>query len=351
MSWGVAVQRTARDFSLFLGALAVALLAGELVSRVVGLDRRLTLPCLRFQGADLTVHQISNDPFLHYELKPGSRFDLSSYHVTIDASGARLPTHPAVKAPGVFRVLCFGGSTMYGANVGDDQTIAARFEARLNQEAGQGAAPRFEAWNFGTSAYTMGQVTHLARTKLDTLSPDLIVIQMHNRAQRAFLLPEDQNPRSYPWDRFPKDPVVFREYFSVPPELPPALVDAGIVHSSLFRALVAATHRFVEPGPAGWAYADEVSSQEAAALSQAAEARGVPVVFVTLPPERDQSTQGADKVFPGLAKDRYLNVYQQGREPAFFEIHPPAAILDEWAGLLIQGLRGLALLPAAPKTP
>jgi hypothetical protein len=192
----------------------LALLAIEALTRLTGVDQQLMLKDLFFQGADLPVHRVSADPFLHYELKPNSRYDGTfpgkpPYSVRIDEHGARFPTHAEAKPPGTFRILGFGGSTLYGGAVNDNDTIPAALERRLNAR-GAGSL-RFEVWNFGTSAYTLGQATHLGRTKLKQLDPDLVLVQHHNRGRRGFLMPENRRPESYPIELFLADPHLYAE--------------------------------------------------------------------------------------------------------------------------------------------
>jgi len=180
---------------LILSSLLITLALLEGVFRLGAIDLRFVRSALFYQEADLDVHQCSSDPFLHYELKPGAsmqgiRPGGVPTRITIDERGARYPSHAVRKEPGTFRILCFGGSTMYGAGVNDDETIAAALEARLNRLSAEdhSAAPRrYEVWNFGTSAYTLGQAAYLARHQLAVLNPDLIVVQLHNVGRRPFL--------------------------------------------------------------------------------------------------------------------------------------------------------------------
>ena len=158
--------------------LSALLLEGAV--RLSGIDRRLLERALYYQLADPPVHRVSADSFLHYELRPGSRLqhceERDCAMVTSNAAGARGPERDVARTPGTFRVLFFGGSTTYGANVGDDQTMPAALERILNRDAPSGL--HTEVWNFGTSAYTLAQAAWLARHKLDTLRPDLVLVQL-----------------------------------------------------------------------------------------------------------------------------------------------------------------------------
>src|SRR6185369_16881179 len=123
---------------LAVGGTAVGMFLLEIGIRFSGVEGQVSSRALYLQNADLSVHRVSSDPFLHYELAPetqhrGKDKQGKAYSVSIDAFGARNPTHAQAKAPGTFRILCFGGSTMYGAAVDDEQTIPARLERHLNR--------------------------------------------------------------------------------------------------------------------------------------------------------------------------------------------------------------------------
>lgn len=338
----------AEGTALALAASAVGVLFLELALRLCGIDSRLVAGAPFLQAADLPVHRVSSDPFLHYELAPGARSENSGprgiYVVSIDSFGARQPTHPGVKPPGTFRVLCFGGSTMYGAGVDDSQTIPAALEARLNRESsadGQGAR-RFEVWNFATPAYTLGQAAHLAERKLHDLDPDLIVVQHHNTGRRPFLGTADSRVADHPQELEHPDVDFFLEQFPIPDGVPIALHRDGLAFSALYRSLIAVhTHLFETRGYWPCDRCDRISAAKARALSRESEALGVPVVYVAIP--ADPGARPAD-IFPELKAERFIHLYRPGRESAFYEVHPPPAVLDEYAGLLANALRERGLL-------
>ena len=331
-----------------MAATFVALIAIEVVIRFTGLDHRFVVRAVYFQGADLPVHRVSADPFLHYELKPGAHYEGSFpnrpyYEVTIDAFGARFPTHAEAKAPGTFRVLAVGGSTLYGATVDDDETIPAALERRLRAGTRtDGATPRFEVWNFGTSAYTLGQATHLARQKLADLNPDLILVQHHNRGRRGFLMPDDRRIDSVPPAQLAADPYLYAEQFQPVSVLPPAVHQALLAHWATYRATAAAAQSYFR---VRWNcdFCDRLSADEARLLDREAAARHVPVVYFAIPAER--GAWGPDRVYPELPASRYIDLYRPDRDESFYEVHPPAPILDEYAALLLEELRARGYVP------
>ncbi|MCL4234945.1 MAG: SGNH/GDSL hydrolase family protein [Deltaproteobacteria bacterium] len=167
---------------------------------------------LFYQAADLSVHRESDDPKLLIELTPGAR-DVyerpgqSRRVVSINRLGLRGPDRDAAKPEGVFRILMLGSSTTFGASVGDEETLAAQMERRLNA-AGAG---RYEVWNAGVNSYGPAQMAALGDGLIaGGASPDLIVFQLFLTGPRAFL---KDRPRIEP---FKKDSTLAAEYFVFP---------------------------------------------------------------------------------------------------------------------------------------
>jgi hypothetical protein len=345
------VARIIATVTLSLGAGIVAL---DATVGLAGIDRQLIARSMFLQEADLPVHRVSDDGFLHYELAPGSQFENRGpdgvgplYAVHIDAFGAREPTHPEAKSPGTFRVLCFGGSTMYGAGINDEQTIPARLEAHLNQTDTDSAVVRFDVWNFGTSAYTLGQAAHLAEKKLSELNPDLILVQHHNVGRRPFLGTSDMRVAGRPAELEHPDVGFFLEQLPVPQTVSFEWHRDGLVYSALYRSLIALSPHVIGMTP-DWQCerCNELSASKARSLSSEAEARGIPVVYVAIPADHGVPPRA---IFPELSAARLIDLYQPGREAAFYEVHPPPAILDEYAQLLASELRQRQLLSATKR--
>ena len=340
--------RGPRDVGLRVALLAastlVAALLLEVAVRALGLDRRIVERALYYQLADPPVHRVSADRFLHYELRPGSAHRTCDAHgcgaVTINALGARGPLRPLARAPGSLRVLFVGGSTTYGAGVDDAQTLPAALERALARGAPPGRA--VEVWNHGTSAYTLAQVAWLARHKLDALRPDVVVVQLYNRGRRAFLpFPAGASGGALPWLR--DDAELIPENFPAPDSVGPSLHARAMRALALYR--VAQAWRRRSGSPSESAYGDAMSRREAAALTAAARARGVEVLYVAIPAVRG-SLRPRD-VFPGLPDERFLDLYVPGREATFYEVHPPASYLAGYAEQIAATLRARGLVPPA----
>lgn len=317
----------------------------EALLRLTGVDERLIRAALYYQGADVEVHQCSVDPFLHYELKPRSSLDSRGqngepFTVNIDESGARRPGHPAPKPSGTFRILCFGGSTMYGAHVDDDETIAAGLEARLNRLAPDERAPsqRYEVWNFGTSAYTLGQAAHLARTRLATLEANLVIVQLHNVGRRPFL--GSQWCSSVDSERdVDGGSSFFLEQFPVRGWIEPDWHVAFARHSAIYRTVMALRVSQGDGSPCE--YCEELSRSEARLLVQEATARAIPVLFVAIPADGGRIRADVDV---GVSAATFIDLYRPGREPDFYEVHPPATTLGEFASMLLDEIRARGVL-------
>lgn len=196
---------------------------------------------LFYQAADLSVHRESDDPKLLIELTPGAR-DVyerpgqARRVVSINRLGLRGPDRDAAKPPGVFRVLVLGSSTTFGASVGDDETLAAQMERRLNA-AGSG---RYEVWNGGVNSYGPAQMAALGdRLLARGASPDLIVFQLFLTGPRAFL---KDRPRIEP---FKKDSTLAAEYFVMPAGLGERPMGWLVARSRIALLLLAHGNRMI----------------------------------------------------------------------------------------------------------
>ena len=334
--------------ALALAAVFMGLVISEVAVRRTGSDQRAMTSVLLFQQSNWEVHRVSDDWFLHYDLRPGAHLENvgywgNPYHMNIDEFGARAPAHPGRKRPGVFRILCFGGSTMYGADVSDEETIPAALERRLDAEAAEsaGATPprHFEAWNFGTHAYVLSQAAHRARRELVVRDPDLILVQLHNVGPRAFFLERDAQ-QSATLQRYAMDPYVIPENFPPPTLVPSLLHFAALRYSAAYRLVAGLLRRRDRTDSP---FAEQLSREDARALSREGEARHVPVVFLSIP--CDGSGPGPSSAYPELPEDHFINFYEPGHEPDYYMMHPPARFLDEYAGQLIKVLRQRGYLP------
>ncbi len=330
-------------------SLSVSLIIADLGVKWLRLDSSLMAGAYLLQGGDVAVHRVAKDSIQSYELNPGSSCLCNDhggqqppYRVSIDEFGARYPTHPGAKEPGSFRILFFGGSTLYGTGVNDEETVPAALERRLNRELAAGmpsgpATKRFEVWNYGTPGYTLLQEAHLARKLLRILDPDLILIHLHNRGPRPIYLPRDADVRDV-WAMFANDPYFIDEQFPRPAWLPGRIHHLAFDYSAIYRAL-AGVIRHRERARDVFAhieYSDFLDREEGRALNREAAERGVPVYYVPLPPV---PLTGVDDWFPGLPAEQIFLVDKPGQPPDFYATHPDAWVLEEYAALLVEPLR------------
>ena len=192
-----------------LAATLAGLLLAEGIVRATNADWRICKKTLYYEGVDLPSLRPDPDPVLKYRMTPGSR-DYPNprgkpYRVTVNSLGARSPERPAAKPAGVFRVVCVGGSNVYGFEVNDDETWPAQLEARLNSLR----IGRFEVWNYGAPAYVGRQMARIADEAVDRLRPDLVIVGLTNIGRAPFLLNAPVEPY------FARDPSLWLE--NLPP--------------------------------------------------------------------------------------------------------------------------------------
>lgn len=340
---GVALLRALRTSLLVV---AVTLLLLEIGLRATGVHRALVGAALYYQTFDLPVHRTSADRELRYELSPGASHDFDDgtgrWSVHVDRFGARGRERAEPRPYGTFRIVMLGGSTTYGFKTLDDETLPARLEQVLAAHAP--VFRSFEVLNFGRCAYVMTQVERLGESVLATYTPDLLVVQVYNAGRRPFLAGPGFAPVDFtPWL---DDDDTILENFDAPPGVPRALHASLVRRVVTWRTAAALWRRWTAPKygmNAASDYADLLGRRAAARLVEAARAKHVPIVFVTLPGTRTPPSMIGD----GLREADLIRLHQPGREPAFYDVHPPPAVLAEWATSLADELARRGLVPVA----
>ena len=301
---------------------------------------------LGYQVGDISIHRVASDHFLRYELIPGSSGTFvggeptpRQYTVHVNRHGARGREYPVEKSPGLFRIVCVGGSTMYGAGVADDETIAARLEVELAKHIRtRGPDDQkivVESWNFGVNGYNLAQAAYLARQKIALLKPDLIVVQEYNNGARLLhgdLLQDEFDAC------LDDDPELVAEYYPPPRPSLRSAHEALFGTSMLYRLLAAAARldSSLSLRPVG-------TARELTALLDQAADRDVGVVFLKIP------ACGVDpKEDVGRST---INLNEPGREDAFSAVHPPAEYLAEWADKTARWIADRGWLPGADRGP
>jgi hypothetical protein len=314
---------------LHLGGLVLALLASEGIVGGLGIDTQLMNKALYYQTVEIEVHTPVDDAVLLYALKPstthGGEGPWGIRDVRINSHGARGPEYPGKKAPGTKRVLFFGGSTLYGAGVGNRDTTPAVLERLLRQDH-----PATEVWNFGACAYNTAQSTRLASMKLGKLDPDLILVLITNTGRRAFMGgPQHQGDDKSSY--FEANPWLYLENFP-PTRLAEGTHWALLRHSSLYRSYAAWARMYTDPDTT---YADKADQEQVRALLAAAEEAGVEVVWV-LSPSRGSEISAADL---GVQADRWIDLNIPGRGGDYTQAHPSPTVLAEYAATIADSLQ------------
>lgn len=278
---------------------------------------------LYYQGVRLELHEADPNPRVRYGLRPNSQ----SNGASIGPSGLRNPT-PADNAPGP-HILFGGGSTVYGSQVADTETIPARLSHHLG-----GAA----VWNLGVSAYVEAQILERCRTWLERLETvDLILVMNTNPGRRPFLSsarPDRATLRQQLWS----DPGFVDE------NLPPPWGSAArglhewLVRLSPMWRYLSAVQAARLPHAHALRTVDRARADAAESLRIAAAARGVPVVYVHYPGHR----LPCDGCWRG---DLELSLERAEQPAQARDLHPPPAILNDHSAALAALLVEHNLVP------
>lgn len=313
-----------RRLGLAVVAILVGLLLAELVVRQSGADLRAVNRALYYLSVDLEVHE--PDPgMLQYRLKRGAEQTYQgrwgTYRVSVGDLAER-GRFPQRRRPGSTRIAVVGGSTVYGAEVSDEQTLPARLQASL-RERGVLA----DVANLGVSAWVTSQMAHRAREALGW-DLDLVLLVHTNEGPRAFLHPERIALADHSaW--FQADPSRWLEH--VPPgPLPRASHTWLMQHLAGYR-LVAS--RLRGEGNAARPFAHARARLEVTSLENAARSVDVPVLYLLWP----EGWDGYPADLPdGLPAERVLDLDTLVEDEALKVEHPPPDGLA-WYGELLAG--------------
>ncbi len=308
-----------------LGTL-VALATTEEGLRLSGADRRAVNRALYYLTVDEAVHQ--PDPgFLQYRLRPGAsaRYEgrWGPYDVHIGALGDRGGQLPDTPVPGHLRVGVLGGSTVYGAEVSDDQTLPAALQHSLRARG-----VLADVGNFGTSAYVTAQMAFRGREIL-ARQLDLLILVHTNEGPRPFLMPPDLATADFsPW--FRTEPRRWLEHL---PPWGPISADQQV---ALLQA--SATWRYLSAslrgnGDAALPYAAARGREQVQLMQQTADALGVPVLYLLWP----EGWDGWPADMPTSVRDTTIDLDTLVDDPDLKVEHPPPDGLA-WYGELLADL-------------
>lgn len=303
----------------------VGLLLAELVVRATGADRAAVNRALAYSMADLDVRE--PDPgFLQYRSRPGASGSYDgrwgSYSVSIGPDGDRGGRLPTSRRAGSTRVAVLGASTVFGAEVDDDQSLPAALGRALS-DRGIDA----DVGNFGVSAWVTSQIAHRGR-QLVARDLDLLLFVHTNQGPRPFLWPGDLDRADLsPW--FEADPQRWLEHVPGGP-LPPALHLSLLQRSASWRLLAA---RLRGEGAAARTHAHALGRDQVTALEAEAAEAGLTVAYLLWP----QGWQGWPEDLPPLPAERAIDLDTLVDDPSLRVEHPPAEGLA-WYGELLADL-------------
>lgn len=119
-------RKTGRRIALLFASIIAGFVIAEIIVRVTGSDWRYVRRNLYFQIMDLKSHMEDPSPDLLFRLTPGSKEQYSGgfrpYIVSVNSQGERGPERSNPKPSGEFRIICLGGSNVYGANLNNHET-------------------------------------------------------------------------------------------------------------------------------------------------------------------------------------------------------------------------------------
>jgi len=325
---------------VLLTSILVGLILAETIVRVWNLDWNFIRDLLYYQGVDVQCHVLDTDPRVMFRLKPGSVCRDDSYKSTINGLGFRGNERSIEKNPGSYRIVCIGGSNVYGAGLNDDETWPAQLENKLNNSC----TTRFEVWNLGVPAYVGIQMATVAEEAISQYDPDLVILALSNKGARAFL------SREQVVDYFDTDPYFWEllmppEHLKFPPLIPYQYRIALIRHWRFFRyGFLAITARSEEIHD----WRDGYEHHEAINISSVRDflktGHGdVPVMVFLCPAESSQTlaiddyTEGSGVPVLDLEADEMPDEYR--------EIHPPPYVMTWYADNLFGWLKENGLLP------
>jgi lysophospholipase L1-like esterase len=162
------------------------LVVAELVARAIyfedysGQKDRLVRAFLGLES-DYNPNMVSNyvpHPYLVYALNPEARYYYENFYGKkpqqfINSLGFRGKEFSKQKPPGVYRIVCMGGSTTFSITESDEtKTYPQLLEDALNAAFD---SPRFEVINAGTPGWTTAESLINLHFRLLELEPDMVI--------------------------------------------------------------------------------------------------------------------------------------------------------------------------------
>ncbi|MBN1913484.1 MAG: hypothetical protein JW788_03695 [Candidatus Omnitrophica bacterium] len=149
------------NLSLSMISITLVLMTGEIVMRYAW----------RMSGwVERPIYRRSPNPYLRYELIPGSKIEGM---ISINPDGFRGPQYPISKPEGVFRIIMLGDSETFSYMLKREDTLPVQLENLLNKNSG---GLKYEVLNFGVEGYNTFQELEQLKVKGLKYAPDLIIL-------------------------------------------------------------------------------------------------------------------------------------------------------------------------------
>ncbi len=335
---------------LAVGAVPVAVVLAEVAVFVFfpDADLRAMAPLMYVLDMEQEVHEGDPDPRVVYRLRASSHGSYESpygpFQVNVNSLGFRGPEVRAQRRDGVFRIICVGGSNVYGGGIDDDETWPARLQQALD-----GVSPgRAEVINGGVSGYNSLQMVAVSERYIEEYEPDLLIFALSNPAPRFFFA---DTPHVRRYHRV--DPSLWREI--MPAELDETDSSGHraelwlLGHSRLARILLCKAYYRRWGGSAGnafWAVKQPSYIQATREFLQEAQEAGVGVL-VFIGPYAPSMLGGYlfEEHYEGMDVPVFV-LNADDRSPEYQDVHPPAHVMGWYASEMVEWMGGHALLPA-----
>ncbi len=313
----------------------VGLLFAESILRLFSFDWGFIERLLYYQNDNLQNHISDPDPQVMYRLKAGSKTD----SISVNSFGARGNHRVAEKQEGIFRIICVGGSNVFGASLEDNQTWPVRLEEALKNNC----PDKFEVWNFGTSAYVPSQMAVMAKEAVKKYNPDLLIFALSNKGWRAFLTGDDIR------SKFKENPILWNYYFDrkflvFPSWLPYKTNIALIRNSSFYRlALFSYMVNVLETRPVSDKSHEDKNIKAAREFFSHALGKTKVIIFVGPAfKKRDFAEYWEGFDLPVMA------LKAKGMPPEYKENHPPVHVMKWYGEKVKQWLVDGGHIPVCP---
>jgi len=154
-----------RRITMVAASCLVFVVTGEVLARLLDVVDRLN-------GYHRVLFASAPGTAVPYRLRPGVETTFLGSPVRVNTLGFRGAEHARRPRAGVRRVLLLGDSVVFGAGVGEDETLAVALQRRL--DAGSGAV--YEVINGGVPGFDLTAAVELLAAAGLSLEPETVVL-------------------------------------------------------------------------------------------------------------------------------------------------------------------------------